>query len=432
MKILVTGAGGFIGAQIVTDLLAAGHEVVCCARNIAYTQHLFPTVKVIACDFKKDVQVADWLPRLEQIDVVINCVGILYHPNKKIIWATHYDAPKALFDACVQSHVKQVIQISALGVEQSEVEYAKSKKAADDYLLSLPLQAVILRPSLVYGRGSYGGTSLFRGLASLPWLMPIPGKGEQQFQPIHMEDLAKAIVKLIANPPEESQVLNAAGPELLNLKQVLRTLRSWLSFPKAKLFFIPLWLIKLGSRFGDLIPYSSLNSTSFKMMMQNNITSNVEVEKFHAAIGFVPRSFSQGVYTQPATVQDRWHARLFFVKPLVQLSLAFVWIWTALCSAFFYSAAKSYQLLAEFGISGVWQHLLLYSASLVDFLIGLAILVGFQAKKIGLLQIIVIVIYTVLISWRLPGFWLEPFAPIAKNIPILVLILIWLSLESDR
>ena len=163
MKILVTGASGFIASQIVTDLLTAGHQVTCAARNIDYTKNLFPNANVIACDFTLDNKPKTWLPRLKDIDVVINCVGILYHPNKKVIWDIHYETPKAIFDACVIAGVKKIIQISALGIDKTDVEYAKSKKAADDYLLNLPITSVILRPSLVYGRGSYGGTSLFRG-----------------------------------------------------------------------------------------------------------------------------------------------------------------------------------------------------------------------------------------------------------------------------
>lgn len=157
LNILVTGASGFIGSQIVTDLIAAGHHVRCCARNISYTQRIFPNVEIIACDFYQDHSPADWAPRLKNIDVVINCVGILYHPNKKKVWDVHFNAPKALFTACIEAGVKKIIQISALGVEKSLTEYAKSKKTAEEFLLSLPVPSVILRPSLVYGRGSYGG-----------------------------------------------------------------------------------------------------------------------------------------------------------------------------------------------------------------------------------------------------------------------------------
>src|SRR5690242_19977506 len=128
MNVLVSGASGFIASQIVTDLIAAGHSVICCVRNTEYAKNLFPSATIISCDFINDTHREIWLDRLKNIDIVINSVGILYHPSKKIIWAIHHDTPRALFDACVQMHIKKIIQISALGVDKSDVEYAKSKK----------------------------------------------------------------------------------------------------------------------------------------------------------------------------------------------------------------------------------------------------------------------------------------------------------------
>lgn len=431
MNILVTGASGFIASHIVTDLAAKGYTVIGCVRNVAYAKNILPQAKIIRCDFINDTKINDWIPRLKNIDLVINCVGILYHPNKKIIWAVHHDTPHALFDACVQSHVKRIIQISALGIDHSDTDYAKSKKAADDYLLTLPINATVLRPSLVYSHGSYGGTSLFRGLSALPYVMPMPGKGTQEFQPIHLQDLSKAILQLVQTPPKQSCILHAVSSQRICLREILTQLRRWLGFSSAMVFFIPLWLIRIASLFGDLIPYSAMNSSSYKMMMQNNVTGENEAKKFHTQIGFTPRDFVTGLYSSPSSVQDRWHARLYFCKPLLQLSISFVWILSGICSLF-YATTHSYELLTKIGLPNVWQPIFLYSASLIDILLGFAMLIGYQLRKMGLLQIVFILIYTIIISWQLPYLWLEPFAPIAKNIPLLAAIGVFLALESAR
>lgn len=433
MRVLVTGASGFIAAQIVTDLLAKGHEVICCARNTAYTQTLFPQCKVLPCDFIRDTRPEIWLPRLENIDVVVNCVGVFHHPRSSIVMAIHYHTPKALFEAAMQAGVQKIIQISALGVDKSAVLYAQSKKAADDYLLSLPIPSVILRPSVVYGHGSYGGSSLFRGLAGFPFLMPLPGEGKQVFQPICLNDLSKAVLALVEKPRRESLVLSAVSSRKVSLKDILIKMRAWLGFAKVKTISVPLFFIRIASLAGDLIPYSALNTVAYKMMSQDSITSDEESKRFEEEIGFTPKNYPEGLRTEPSTVQDHWHARLFFLKQPLRLSIAFVFVWTAICSLFFYPEYASRALLAEAGItSSFWQSVLFYGACYWDGFLGLAMLFNWRFAKVAWAQIATIVFYTLFISWKLPGQWLEPFAPLAKNLPLLMAILVSLALESDR
>lgn len=432
MNILVTGATGFIASQIVTDLLIAGHKLTGCVRNTHYAKTIFPSINVLSCNFVHDTDPQVWLPRLKDIDIVINCVGIFYHPNKAMIWSIHHDTPKALFDACVQAGVKKIIHISALGIESSTVNYSLSKKAIEGYLLSLPVPSIILRPSFVYGRGSYGGSSLFRGLVGLPWITPIPGKGMQQFQPIHLEDLSKAIAQLVEKPLNESILLSAVSAKRLTLNDILVKLRAWLGFPKAKLLHMPLWMIRVAGYFGSFIPYSTINSDSYQLLIQDNISSPEDTIKFEDAVGFTPRNFDEGISSQPSSVQDRWHSRLFFLKPALKLSLVFVWLFTAICTLFLYPKNASLNLLAHIGVSHIWQSALLYSAGILDAILGLAMLFDYKIKQVIGLQIMVMLGYMALITWKLPYLWLEPLGPITKNIPLIVATLIYWAIEEER
>ena len=169
MRFLLTGAGGFIGQHIAAELRMAGHDIVAAVRHPERWREQYPDEQALACDFNQDVTPEVWLSRLTDIDVVINCVGILQERGKESIEAIHYLAPRALFDACKIAGIKRIIHISALGADQeANTPYAKTKNAAERYLESLDINWIIMRPSLVYSTGSGGGTSLFRALAAMP------------------------------------------------------------------------------------------------------------------------------------------------------------------------------------------------------------------------------------------------------------------------
>ncbi|STX51298.1 oxidoreductase [Legionella busanensis] len=429
MNILITGASGFAGAWITKEVTEQGHQVVAAVRDTHYTKKLFPHAKIVACDFVQDVNPEVWLPRLDNIDIIINCIGIFYHSDAKIMWAIHYDTPKALFTAATKSNIKRIIHLSALGIERYQSDYAKSKKAIEDYLFTLNITTVILRPSFIYGPASEGGMALMRALAAFPAVIPVAGSGLQQFQPIHVEDLAKAVSNIINNNINESIILPAVSAKPITLKEILLTLRDWLQIKRGYCLSIPLKLIKIGAKVGDYLPFSTINTPAIAMLEQGNIATPEESKKFIQIAGIKPKDFVEGAYQIPSKNPDRWYARLFFVKPLLRLSLAFMWLASAIVSAFLFPKASSYFLLAKVGVNSYWQPTLLYLASLINGMIGLSLLFNYKTKLNCLLQIMVMTAYTIIITLKIPYLWLEPFGSIVKNIPVLISIIILYLME---
>lgn len=429
MNILITGASGFAGAGITKKLIEQGHKVVAAVRDTRYTEKLFPHAKVVACDFVQDTTVEVWLPRLEHIDIIINCVGIFYHSDSKIMWAIHFDTPKALYAAATKCNIKRIIHLSALGVERYQSDYAMSKKAIEDYLLTLNITSIILRPSFIYGPASEGGMALMRALAAFPLIIPIAGSGLQQFQPIHVEDLGKAVTNIIDSELKESVVVATVSAQPVSVKEILLTLRDWLQIGRGYLISIPLKLIKIGAKIGDYLPFSTINTPAINMLEQGNITTPEETQTFIQMVGFKPKDFIEGAYQAPSMKSDRWYARLFFVKSLLRLSLAFMWLASAIVSALLFPKAGSYLLLTKVGISIDWQPFLLYLASLINGIIGLGLLFNYKIKLNCLLQIMVMTAYTVIITLKMPNLWLEPFGSIVKNVPVLISIIILYLME---
>lgn len=168
------------------------------------------------------------------------------------------------------------------------------------------------------------------------------------------------------------------------------------------------------------------------MMEVDNTASLTETEQVEALTHVKPRSFTQGLNGMVSSVQDRWHARLYFLRPLLRMVVAFTWLFSGVVSLLPISSPLSYDLMTQAKIPFALQSVTLHLFSVIDILLGLATLFNYRLIIIGLVQCFFILFYTVVISFSLRSYWLHPFAPILKNIPLLVSILIMMALESER
>jgi uncharacterized protein YbjT (DUF2867 family) len=416
VNVLLTGASGFIGRRLGAALRMQGHEVVCAARHPAQAA----CTRSIVSDFTRDVRAEDWLPRLAGIDVVINAAGILREDGGQTFEAIHVHAPVALFTACVTAGVRRVIQISALGADTSARSgYHLSKRRADEFLAKLPLEWVIVQPSIVYGAG---GTSarLFTALATLP-LIPLPGRGEQRIQPLHVDDLIDGILALLRSEASWRTRIPFVGPEALTLAGFLARLRAAMELPPARFIRIPFGLVRFAAQLGRLFRSSLLDSETLDMLVRGNTG---DAAPLRTLLGQPLREVSQ--FATPADTalgQRQW------LLPLLRWSIALVWIVTGIMSLGLYPQESSYALLARVGVPETWFPLLLYGAASMDFAFGIATIVLRDRRWLWFAQMAVIVLYTVIISVRLPEFWLHPFGPLLKNLPMLAAIFLLQQME---
>ncbi|MGE5384326.1 MAG: NAD(P)H-binding protein [Betaproteobacteria bacterium] len=424
MVILIAGGSGFLGNRIARGLLAAGHEVISAQRH-AHTDTPGNTLRTVAADFNRDT-VSDWLPRLVGVDAVINAVGILRERGNQRFASLHVAGPKALFAACAKGGVRRVVQISALGADdQASSGYHLSKKAADDFLLALPLAATVVQPSLVFGPGGMSAR-LFTALASLP-LIPLPGRGEQEIQPIHVDDLVQAIVTLVSMEDGfEGERIALVGPETLSLRRFLEDLRRSLGWGRPRFLRLPMPLVRIAASLAEHLPGSLLDREALAMLERGNTGSPASTATL---LGKPPRPASRFVAANERQ-GARALGRLFWCLPLLRWSVAAVWIVTGIVSLGLFPVAESYALLSRAGITGQAAILALYGAAALDLAFGIGILLFRRRRALWLAQIALVFTYTGIISVYLPEFWLHPYGPILKNLPLLgVLWLLYLFAE---
>ena len=430
MRILVTGANGFIGGHVVSALLAAGHAVTGCVRDPEAWRRRWPGCAALACDFNRDTAPDSWRARLEGIDAVVNAAGILSERGGQSHVKVHIEAPAALFEACRRAGVRRVIHISALGADEAAgTDYARSKHDAEEALAATDLEWIILRPSLVYGGAAYGGTALMRGLAALPGIVPLVGGGVQAFCPLHMDDLTRAICRFLEPGAPARLRLDAAGPEATTLREILLGLRGWLGLPPARVVAVPVGLVRFGCRIGDALGWATVNGTALRMLQYGNVADG---RAFREAIGFAPRGFAAGLASQPATTQDRWHARLVPVRPLLRWLLAIVWLVSGAVGLLPASLDYGVGILARAGLPPPIAAGLLYAACVLDLALAAALFARRRVKLAGAVAIALAIGYPLLLTALAPAAWIDPLGPLIKNAAIAAGTLAMLAIEDDR
>lgn len=432
MKVLVAGALGFIGRHLVAALRERGHAVVAAVRA-GRRGEVADGLETVECDFERDIDPATWLPRLAGVDAVVNAAGVLKASAQRFE-AIHAQAPLALARAAAELGLRRFVQVSALG-DPRDGDFVASKQRGDEALLGCGLPVTVLRPSLVYAlAGSYGGSSLLRALAAAPLLLPVPGRGRQPLAPLHARDLANLVVIAIERPGPDAAidgVHTVVGPQTIVLADYLRALRRWLGLRRAPLLPLPMPLLRIAGALGDRFGDGPLGSTMLRMIARGNAGGGDEHARLAAAFGVAPRSLADWLAREPAHTQDRWHARLYPLAPLLRCGLGLMCLLSAV-AGFAQSPAQVSVLAAPLGWPEWLAWTLAYGGSALDAGLGAMLLGNWRARLAGNLLLAAVLAYTLVLGVGMPGLWLDPWGALAKNLAILPAILAWRVLDDRR
>lgn len=430
-RVLVLGANGFIGSHVAAALSAAGWSVRAGARRPGEAARRAPAHEWVEADFRRLTDAVDWAPLLAGVDAVVNCVGVLQDGGGDDTRAAHVEGPRALIAACEAAGVRRLVHLSAVGADEAAgTAYARTKAETEAMLAASTLDWLILRPSLVIGRGAFGGTGMVRALASMPLAIPVVG-GDQAVRPIAMDDLCGAVAAALEKPEVSRATLDITGPERVTLIELLRLYRGWLGFAPAPVVRTPRWAAAPVLWIGDLLAkmgwFSPLTTTSMRQL-DHDVAGRED--GWAEALGVQPRGITANLSRTPASVQDVWHARLWFVRPLAILILGLFWLLTGLIT-FGPGWERAVAILHEGGY-GAHAPAIAGWGAVLDIVLGLALFVRGWTARVAVVMCLATVGYLLAGTISLPHYWLDPIGPWLKVLPMMVLCLFVVATDARR
>ena len=429
MRVLVTGAYGLIGSAILARLHRDGHELIAAGRSLDEARRRFPYAQWIAADFARLTAAAAWRPLLADVDAVVNCVGVLQDGGRDDMQAVQVAGTCALFDACAPAGVRRVIHVSAVGASaQGPTAFSRTKAQADAHLATLDLDWVILRPGLVLGPAAFGGSAMLRGLAGLPWVTPaVAGK----VQAVSVDDVADTVALCLRGDAPPRVTWELVHPQLHDFGDVVAAFRQWHGFPprprldlsvaQGVVAMLAAWAGHLGWR-------SPARATALAQLSAGVVG---DPTAWTSATGIKPKSLDAILAERPAGVQDRWFARLYWLKPVAIVALAVFWIATGII-ALGPGRAAGMAYLTKAGLGAGAAEFALVAGSLFDIAVGLAVLVRRFTRRALQLMLIVSAGYLLVGTILAPEVWSDPLGPYTKIIPVLLATAFTLAILDER
>jgi uncharacterized protein YbjT (DUF2867 family) len=430
VKILVTGATGLIGSAVCARLKGDGHRIAGVVRPGGLRQRNQLLDEIVEIDIAKAVRPDDWESHLSGTDAVVNCAGVLQESPRDSPQGVHAFGADALFAACVSRNVRRVIHFSAIGVDRGGLsDFSRSKFAGDQALMARDLDWVILRPSVVLGRAVFGASALFRGLAALRFVPETPDTGKLQV--VQLDEVVETVAFFL-EPGAPSQVaVELAGPERLEFREIVAEYRHWLGWPPARVVGLSGILSNLTYRIGDLVSMlgwrPAMRTTAQREIARGAVGDPAEWRRL---TGIEPRSLRESLRAEPASVQERWFAKLYFLKPVTFVVFAAFWIGTGIISL-----GPGWDLgvrLMEEAGAGFLSAPGVIAGALADIAIGIAIAYRPTARW-GLYGALALsAFYLVMGTILMPVLWSDPIGPMLKILPIMVLNLVALAILEER
>ncbi|WP_457638669.1 complex I NDUFA9 subunit family protein [Persephonella sp.] len=263
MKIFIAGGTGFVGRHLVS-LLEKDHHLIIPARQPSKLQHETPNVTVIPFSEELSDLIIKHSP-----DIVVNLLGILQEePSEGITFEkVHVEYTKSLIEGAKKSGVKKFIHISALGADiNSKSRYAKTKAEAEQIVINSGIPYVIIRPSIILGKGQ----KLFEDLKKFSSLTPVILAPAGKVQPVHIDDVVETIKKAVEDESIKNTIIELCGSRIITYRELFEFALSYIG-KKRVVLQMPAWFFWMMLPVFKLFPEPPVTEDQLYLLETDNI-----------------------------------------------------------------------------------------------------------------------------------------------------------------
>ena len=288
-SVCIIGGSGFVGSSIAEQASTRGLRVRVVTRSAPRARSLLvlPTVELMVANPHDD---KDLERAFADMDAVVNLAGILHESGRATFQAVHAELPRKIVQACRAQGVQQLLHMSALGADENgPSRYQRSKAAGEKAVREAgdTLAVTIFRPSVIFGEHDHF-LNLFASLARLP-VMPLAG-ARVRFQPVWVEDVARAFVDTLGNVERAGEAFALCGPRVYTLEELVR-LAAQAVGRRPRIVALPPALATLQAFTFEHLPGKIMTRDNLASMKVDNVCS----DPWPAKLGFQPTALEAAV-----------------------------------------------------------------------------------------------------------------------------------------
>jgi uncharacterized protein YbjT (DUF2867 family) len=272
--VTVFGGSGFLGRHVVRALANRGYRIRVAVRRPELTGYLRPMGKVgqinaVQANLRYPQSIA---AALRDADIAVNLVGILFERGQQRFDAIQAAGAEAVALAA-QSAGARLVHVSAIGADlDSPSRYARSKAEGERRVLAAAPQAIVVRPSIVFGPED-DFFNRFAALARIAPALPLPGGGHTRFQPVYAGDIAEAIALAVDGSAKAGAIYELGGPDQHTFRELMEFVLATIH-RRRLLIPVPFEVMTAQATFAQFLPKPPITPDQVAMLRRDNVVSD--------------------------------------------------------------------------------------------------------------------------------------------------------------